>query len=79
MIEGPIGDMVERSQARQDFQVPPKLMEARPTLQEHPEASMIVLTCADPRLDPGEILSLNKIAGKYSISQALSLKQAEKK
>ncbi len=64
MIDGPIGDMVERSNARQNFTAPPKLMDLRPTALEHPEASMIVLICSDPRLNPGEILSLNGLAGK---------------
>jgi hypothetical protein len=64
MIESPIKEMVERSQARQDFNAPPKLMDVRPMALEHPEASAIVLVCSDPRLNPGEILSLNGIAGK---------------
>lgn len=68
MIEGPVGDMVERSQARQGFEAPPKLMDVRPMALEHPEASIVVLICTDPRLNPGEILSLNGIAGKCSLS-----------
>jgi hypothetical protein len=63
MIDGPVGEMVERSQARPGFKAPPKLMDIRPMALEHPEASVVALICTDPRLNPGEILSLIGIAG----------------
>lgn len=68
MVEGPIGEMVERSQARSGFNAPPMLSDVRPTALEHPEASVVVLICTDPRLNPTEILSLNGNSGKQPSS-----------
>lgn len=76
MIEGPVGGMVERSQARQGFNAPPKLMDVRPMALEHPEASIVVLICSDPRLNPSEILSLHGIAGKGLLSWRLAPTEA---
>ena len=67
MIEGPVGAMVERNHAKQGFQAPPKLMDVRPAALETPEASLIVLICSDPRLNPGEILALNENPGNYHL------------
>jgi hypothetical protein len=65
MVDGPVGAMVDLSQKRQTFNAPPKLMDVRPTALEHPEASVILLICSDPRLNPGEILSLAGIPGGW--------------
>ena len=56
--------MVERSQVRQGFESPPRFTDVRPMALEHPQASVILLTCSDPRLNPGEMLSLNETDGK---------------
>jgi len=66
MFDGPVGKIVERSQERPGFKAPPKLMDIRPTALEHPEASIVALICTDPRLNPGEILSLTGITSKCS-------------
>jgi len=77
MIEGPVGDMVELSQAKIGFNAPAKLVDFRPIVLKYPEASIIVLICADPRLNPAEILSLDGIAGKWSQSLLLNRNEAK--
>lgn len=64
MIEGHIGDMIQRNRARQDFHAPPYLADRRP-LALSTGGTVIALTCSDPRLDPRKILVLDGTPGTY--------------
>lgn len=65
MIEGPVGDMVERNHARQDFKVPRYFADARPLALET-GGSVLALICSDPRLDPRKMLDLDGTSGQYT-------------
>jgi hypothetical protein len=67
MIEGPVGDMLERNHARQDFTPPPYLAHVRPMIRQS-EGAIIVLICSDPRLDPLKILAIDGVNGKNLFS-----------
>jgi hypothetical protein len=70
MIEGPVGDMLERNHAKQDFKVPPYLADRRP-LALKSGGSVVALLCSDPRLDPRKMLVLDGTPGKYGLSPAV--------
>lgn len=78
MIEGPVGDMVERNHAREDFKVPPYLADRRPQALESGR-SVVALLCSDPRLDPRKILVLDGTPGTYSILLVVEPKEARMK
>lgn len=64
MIEGPVGDMIERNHARQDFKMPPYLADRRPEALAT-GGTVVALLCSDPRLDPRKILVLDGTPGRY--------------
>ena len=74
MIEGPVGDMVERNHARQDFKKPPYFADRRPEALET-GGVVVALLCSDPRLDPRKIFVLDGTPGKLLRELALGLRR----
>lgn len=67
MIDGPVGDMIARNLERQDFKKPPYLADRRP-LAFQTGGAVVLLCCADPRLDPRKIFVLDGTPGTYSLT-----------
>lgn len=67
MIEGPVGDMLERNHAVQDFKAPPYFDDVRPMALQS-AAFTAALMCADPRLDESTMFVLEGASGRYRVT-----------
>jgi hypothetical protein len=64
MIEGPVGDMLKRNKAKEGYTPPPALNDISQMLLET-RVAIVVLACADPRIDPGKALGLDGGEGEH--------------